>query len=198
MDSELLLKFIGYSQTTFRHCRARFYTFFLDNLCQHSCIPRFRTFLTSWIHNILTRDFPQRFHSQHILRIWYIFLFRVSDRSWLPEFITSWHVTSLRDSTTAHITDMMYFSFHVSYRSWTHNTLTRDVLHRFHYSTYYEYDILFIPRFTSFLTSWIHNILTRDFLHRFHSSIYYECTVRQMILETRNDFWLRHHKLSPE
>ena len=28
MDSELLLKFNGHSQTTFRHCRVRFYTFF--------------------------------------------------------------------------------------------------------------------------------------------------------------------------
>ena len=28
MDSELLLKFIGISQTTFQHCRVRFYGFF--------------------------------------------------------------------------------------------------------------------------------------------------------------------------
>ena len=37
MESELLLKFIGYFPTTFRHCRVRFYAS-LDNLCRNSCI----------------------------------------------------------------------------------------------------------------------------------------------------------------
>ena len=37
MDSELLLKFIGYF-IDFRHCRVGFYAFFLDNLCRNSYI----------------------------------------------------------------------------------------------------------------------------------------------------------------
>ena len=37
MDSELLTRLLSISQTTFRHCRVRFYAF-LDNLCRNSCM----------------------------------------------------------------------------------------------------------------------------------------------------------------
>ena len=43
MDSELLTKLLSISQTSFRHCRVRFYAF-LDNLCRNSCILGFSHF----------------------------------------------------------------------------------------------------------------------------------------------------------
>ena len=42
INSELLtclLKLMNISQTTFRHCRVRFYAF-LDNICRNSCISK--------------------------------------------------------------------------------------------------------------------------------------------------------------
>ena len=167
---------------------------------------------SSWIQNILTSDFLQRFHFstyyeydilfisrfrsfflnskhldkwlpsaiplQHILRIWYIvyFTFQIV----LPEFITSWQVTSFSDSTSAHITNMIHCLFHVSDRSsWIHNILTSDFLQWFHYSTYYKYDILFISLFRSFflnslpLDTWLPSAIPFQHILRMWYLVYF-------------------------
>ena len=126
---------------------------------------------SSWIHNILTRDFLQWFHFSTYYKydMLFISLFRslflnsLPLDTWLPSAIPFQHI--LRIWYLVYFTFKIFLSEFVT--SW-HVTSFSDSI------SAHITNMIYCLFHVSDRSSWIHNILTSDFLQRFHFSTYYE------------------------